>query len=413
MAKRRDPRSRSGTTTTWHLPGGLVFERDASSPPELPGCFAAEARALSGRFDGPAGAVRLAELPLEAFHGARALAFRLGWVREEPVPVRCTNCDRVRDVALCSTLEVGPFRDGELDHPELDSAFAFHEPHELAFDHRTAVVRLAPRTVGDLAPLYARRSLDSELDWDRALVEVLGIRALDDLTDAADIARRLREAPELADALLDLWESAHYPPRLEAAHRCDCGAVQWLPVPALREFSEPASPTVPETPAGFPGPAGLEALAHKLSRRHLARLPASLRVQVIVQAGPADLDEAGNPLLGSYSRSELDGELHEVRLYYRTFLNQWLEQGPYDVAAEVDETVRHELEHLVGSLVQDDPLDDEERADLAEEWESRVGRTEARRRRWWRLPVDFLGFLRATWPLWLLLVAASWYLLGR
>ena len=56
-----------------------------------------------------------------------------------------------------------------------------------------------------------------------------------------------------------------------------------------------------------------------------------------------------------------------VTLYVRTFRAMWNEEGAYDVAAEIDETVSHELEHHGHFLSGHDPMDEEERGEIAVE----------------------------------------------
>ena len=58
----------------------------------------------------------------------------------------------------------------------------------------------------------------------------------------------------------------------------------------------------------------------------------------------------------------------------------WNEEGPYDWEDELAETIEHELEHHVSFLRGDDPMDDEERAEIRDEAVRIVGRGEATRR---------------------------------
>ena len=95
-------------------------------------------------------------------------------------------------------------------------------------------------------------------------------------------------------------------------------------------------------------------------------------------------------------------------MYYRTFRAMWEEDGPYDWTAELAETIEHELEHHDGWRVGHDPMDDEERAEIARE-RGAPGRHEDRRPRERRRAraSTWRGFLARTWPIWLIVAAAT------
>jgi hypothetical protein len=103
----------------------------------------------------------------------------------------------------------------------------------------------------------------------------------------------------------------------------------------------------------------------------------------------------------------LPPEPGQIHLYYRTFLNAYLEDGPYDVNREIGETLRHELEHHLGHLTGSDPLDEHERAEIGNEYQRRVGQRESWRRVALALVLDSAGFLRRTWWVWLLALVAT------
>jgi hypothetical protein len=135
-------------------------------------------------------------------------------------------------------------------------------------------------------------------------------------------------------------------------------------------------------------------------------------VSLVVVDTPADVDDGGEPLLGSYVPAWA-GDAHTapapptITIYFRTFQAVWNEDGPYDWAAELAETVEHELLHHAYHLEGEDPMDAEERAEIAREGLRVVGRREAKRRAVQGLGRDFGEFVRRTWPLWIIAVVAA------
>ena len=85
----------------------------------------------------------------------------------------------------------------------------------------------------------------------------------------------------------------------------------------------------------------------------------------------------------------------------------WEEDGPYDWKAEVDETIDHELEHHDGWRVGHDPMDDEERAEIAHEHARLVGRKTAVRASVGAFGADIGGFIARTWPIWLIVAGVT------
>ena len=134
-------------------------------------------------------------------------------------------------------------------------------------------------------------------------------------------------------------------------------------------------------------------------------------VELVVEGGTAAVDDGGEPLLGSYVPPH-PGDLGAptrpptITLYFQTFRAMWREDGPYDWEAEVHETVEHELEHHVSFLRGDDPMDEEERDVIRREGLRIVGRHEAGRRALVGFGDSLGDFMRRTWPLWLLALAA-------
>ena len=131
-------------------------------------------------------------------------------------------------------------------------------------------------------------------------------------------------------------------------------------------------------------------------------------IDLLVDDGVPACDDGGEPLLGCYTPSHPD-DLHgdprgpEIRIFYRTFQAAFQDEPTFDVRAEIDETIDHEVTHHLHFLAGDDPLDDDERDAIVEENVRRIGKREATRRAGKELVADVGGFFRTAWPL--LLVA--------
>ena len=98
-----------------------------------------------------------------------------------------------------------------------------------------------------------------------------------------------------------------------------------------------------------------------------------------------EIDTAGEPLLGSYEpRQDVDAGGNPiteflVTVYYRSFLKMYEEDGPYDLEAELRETIDHEIEHHLYYLAGDDPMDASERAEARKDLEEVYGKKTLRR----------------------------------
>ncbi|MBK7578794.1 MAG: metallopeptidase family protein [Myxococcales bacterium] len=405
----------------FHLPSGVSVELDVGSQVELDGPFGPELDKLRLRLRSADGShLPIERLPLADFQVFRGILRRIGRVPERELELVCSNCRAAWHTLPSSSLELGPFVDGELCDPELDRAFDFDREYSIPAVRADAVaaecsVRLAPRSVSEAAPLHRSLAEGRAQRVTSNVVRGLGIAALDGETDPKKIARLLRAAPVAAyDAVVALFEDAHYPPRLDVPHVCPgCGMSEWLSIPMSRELSlEPAlgePATVGDAGAAFMSIDEFEALVAE----EAARLYAELRVREIdlaVLEGPAEVDDGGEPLLGSYQPPEPEALIPrpaEIRLFYRTFANIAGEEGPYDVRAEVNETLRHELEHHFGHLAGDDPLDDEERAEIHREHSRRVGRREVERRAARVFWTEARRFFARTWWVWVIAFAAT------
>jgi hypothetical protein len=133
-------------------------------------------------------------------------------------------------------------------------------------------------------------------------------------------------------------------------------------------------------------------------------------VTLLVEGSVPACDEGGHPLLGGYLPPGGDPEapvgLAEVTVYHRTFVSMWTEDGPYDWEAELEETIEHELEHHTGWLVGHDPMDDEERDEIADEHARVVGHKTVARAAVRALGSDVGEFFARTWLIWLMVAAA-------
>ncbi len=366
----------------------------------------------------------LLALPLADANVIEAIVAAMGAIEAEPTKLNCRNCDAAIELDGARALPVTPLL-APLGDPELDPPVDREEWHD--FDAPVAVARrgvanrflLGRRTLRDRIEL--ERHLGGPLDVAAPLIRALGIRALaDGDTEIAKspiaIARALDALDDDAfapvwDAICRAYDRQHWPPRLLAPAPCpECGArhdvevvrrpLDWAPArgehadeefPSLEAFTERAAKITRSVfeDLGITDPRGLE---------------------VLVEDGVPPCDDGGEPLLGSYTPNlAADGDVRVqsspfvIAVYYRTFKSMF-DDEPYDVDAEIRETIEHELEHHVGFLEGHDPLDEEERAAIATEHRRLVGgsaATDLAVGAGW-LASDFGRFLRVTWPLWVL-----------
>lgn len=383
-------------------------------------------------------------LPLADVHVLRALLASAGVVPEEPGSYTCENCGAPFEVAPSSLLEIGPFTDGELDDPELDRPFDFDASHPIpALRVGRAVcrgVRLVERTVEEAMPLL-RLPGDGVLRVTPSLVVAMGIAALGRERRAPVIADALASAPDEAwAAVVDLYHEARYPARLVAVHRCQgCGARNDLDVPLEREIAraplraagvdgtdadelgEPRAPRArASTSSAFPDLDGFEARVRAAAER-IYEARGVRNIDLFIDAGVPACDDGGEPLLGCYTPGTPADALGiarppEIRIFYRTFRAEAREDPGFDVDAEIEETIDHEVIHHLHHLAGSDPLDDEEQEQIEREQMRRVGHAEAARRARRGALSDVAGFVRATWPAWLIAAvgtALAWCAGGR
>ena len=365
--------------------------------------------------------VDLGSLALRDFHALRAIATHLGWIDEEMVDFPCRNCAAPLHVRPCAALQLGPFVDGELDDADLDRTLDLDVAHEVPpmrlRDGRVATtIRLVDVTAGAAEPLH-RALRRKRLPVTERVVAAMGVAALGDATDGAVVAEALARCPDAGWAAVgDLFLAAHYPPRLGAVVVCaECGARNDVDAPYEREF-EPsryshdlAEHRAPSNTESFPTFDAFDARARALFERGG---DAARDVALVVEGGVPACDDGGEPLLGSYV-PPVQGDATnptrsaEVTVYYRTFRAVWDEEGSYDWEGELAETIEHELEHHGGWLVGHDPMDEEERDVIAREQLALVGRKAAVRAAAGAFGGDIRGFLARTWPIWLIVAAAT------
>lgn len=256
-------------------------------------------------------------------------------------------------------------------------------------------------------------------------------------------------------AIVDLFHAAHYSPRLVGVHRCPaCGARNDLDVPLERELAredlgeegalgepedaepedaepEDAEPEDAEPEAKkesrivpvskakaaagrrpFPDLASFEARVRKAAAA-VYRARGVRNIDLFIDAGVPACDDGGEPLLGCYTPGTAAGadleieKRPEIRLFYRTFRAEHRADPAFDIEAEIHETIDHEVTHHLHHLSGHDPLDAEERAEIAMEHARRVGRREVVRRAARGAIGEMSGFLRVSWPLLIALAVAS------
>jgi hypothetical protein len=302
-----------------------------------------------------------------------------------------------------------PPGDEELDRPGSWDRSEWHDfERPIAVGRRGTADRfqLARRTLRDRARLESM--LGDSLPTGAPLVRAVGISALGRgeetvTTSATAIARALEALDDASfepawDAISRAYDEQHWPPRLLAAMPCpNCGARH--DVEAVKRPLEWIDARAPADSGPFPSLEEFRTRAARIAREvfHATGLSEITDVEVVVDDDVPPCDDGGEPLLGSYTPGA-EGALHVVALYYRTFRSMHADD-PYDVDDEIRETIDHELEHHVGHLRGDDPLDDEERAEIVRERTRRLGVSPKPAAAPASIP-DFVRFVRATWPIW-------------
>lgn len=412
-------RPRLGEPFELALPSGarvtVCAKLERPLPKDLPAAI--ERRLVTSETD-------LLGLPLADANVIETLAAALGAIEAEHAKLTCRNCEAAIELDGARALPLAPLL-APLGDPELDPPVDREEWH--AFDARVPVARrgvadrfrLARRTLRDRIEL--EKHLDGPLDVAAPLIRALGVNALADgetiiAKSPIAIARALDALDDEAfdrawDAICRAYDHQHWPPRLLAPAACpECGARHDVEV--VRRPLAWAPPRGDHADEEFPSLEAFTARAAKITREVFADLgiddPRGL--EVLVEDSVPPCDDGGEPLLGSYTPNlAADGDVRVqsspfvIAVYYRTFKSMF-DDEPYDVDAEIRETIEHELEHHVGFLEGHDPLDEEERAAIATEHRRLIGgnaATDLAAGAGW-LASDFGRFLRVTWPLWVL-----------
>ncbi|MDB4937714.1 MAG: hypothetical protein JWP87_4686 [Labilithrix sp.] len=404
---------------------GAPLARDPGAP-----LFAEVAQAVaSGRVSLTSGgqSVDLGSLPLRDFHVIRAVLARSGVIAEDEIEVTCTNCSASMRVRPCAALEIGPWVDGELGDPELDTTLPVGQPidvPEIALGRvRTArTVTFEERTAEQAKPLF-EAAATKRLEVTPALVRAMGIAALGTEKSAPKIAAALAACDDDAFAAVgQAFVDTHYVPRLGCVVFCEeCGARNDVDAPYERE-SGGASEGAHERASGhdeasaFPTFDAFATRATEIAEPMLERVPGE-PVELVIEGETPAVDDGGVPLLGSYvpphpGDAGTPSQGPVVTVYYRTFRAMWDEDGAYDWEDELAETIEHELEHHIAFLRGEDATDDEERAVIRDEAVRIVGRREASRRAIEGFGASWTDFLRRTWPLWILALVALLFMLA-
>jgi len=361
------------------------------------------------------------DLALADFHVVRAFLTKAGLVHEEEIEIDCRNCGELLIAHPCRALETGPWEDGELGDPELDTMLEIGVPLEtapiaLGRIRQATTITLAPRTVREVMPLWAAVVRDP-FEIDAAVVRAMGIEALGSVHDEGRIAQALATCDEAAfDTVAETFLAAHYPLRLGSDVFCSsCKARNTIDAPAVRELERGPGPGEEgRDRAGRTGEGDGEHtslppleefvdLAHEIAEPLIAEIPGD-KVELIVEAGTPAVDDGGEPLLGSYvppppAGAPVPTRPPTVTVYYRTFEKIEREEGPFDWEGELRETIEHELEHHIYYLRGDDPMDEEEHAEIDREVVRVLGKGEAMRRTLAVFGLSIPDFVRRAWPL--------------
>ncbi len=143
-------------------------------------------------------------------------------------------------------------------------------------------------------------------------------------------------------------------------------------------------------------------------------------IELEIVTDEADVDGSGEPLLGSYQpRGAVDEagvavSPFVIRIYYRTFARMYGDE-PYDVEAEIRETIAHEVEHHLHHLEGHDPIHERERREAQAELARTYGEPAVKRARVAGVVTEAkkLGWLALGSGVTVGLIALFLYLTGR
>jgi len=306
-------------------------------------------------------------------------------------------------------MEIGPFVDGELHDPELDETLSFGDEFQgAAFE---------PRTLREAEALH-RVLVRRRLRITPRVVRAMGLVRAGGHSTAVAIASYLERCDdEEFEIVTEGFLASHYPARLFASVRCSaCNARNDVDAPYDREFdaarleSQDSRGDADAGVSRFPELAEFEARALAIADEFLPEAHGA--ITFVVEDGVPLCDEGGEPLLGSYLPPVVGDNATpttgaEIAVYYRTFRAMWNDDGAYDWEDELRETIEHELAHHEANLRGTDPVDDEERREIALEEMRIKGRRTLVRRELSGFGDDLVSFAKRTWPLWLLVFALT------
>jgi hypothetical protein len=355
------------------------------------------------------------DLSMRDFHALRDLLLRTGAVAPEPDEGACRNCDAALafDPRTLDPTELATRHAGAAPPP--DGPVALPAPIRLP---RGAIAReatLEPVTLGEALPLLRALARDEPFRITPRLLAAMGVRALGPLDRPVLLARALSRASDETWAAIERrYLELNSPPPVIAPLSCPaCGALHEIEVPTPRELDPDATAREhvdDHDGATFPDPEAFEALVERIAPA-VYEARAVRNIALRVETGVPDTDIAGEPLLGCYEpRQHVDYAGHTeveflVTLYYETFRRMWRDDGPYDLEAELRETIDHELEHHLHHLAGHDPMDAAERAEARRELRALYGDRRLARMAAGEAAGDLRSFARATWPFFALIAA--------
>ncbi|MFW5876046.1 MAG: hypothetical protein ACOCXM_04865 [Myxococcota bacterium] len=346
----------------------------------------------------PMGWDGLLDLPLRDYHALRDMAERLGAIEADPAELTCRNCEAV----FLAHPARAPLDDLDAwyadDAPPPEPPLRLPEPVRLASGEDARDLVMTPVTARDALPLWRVLGGERGVRFTPELVAALGIEALGTERRPDRVAGALEAASDaVADAVGAWFILVNYAERSSVPVVCrQCGTVHDVPAPSTQEV-EPAPEVFravlaeatgppPGAPAAFPDEEAFAAMVDA-EGEVVYRERGVRHIALVVDSEVPPVDGSGEPLLGSYAplhRGDAAGYTDlsfEIRLYYRSFRNQWDQEGPYDVRAEIRETLDHEVDHHLHFLSGHDPMDEAEREEALRDLERTFGRRAVRRAR--------------------------------
>lgn len=348
-------------------------------------------------------------LAMRDFHALRDLLLRAGAIAPEPDDDgECRNCDaplafdpRTLDPADLETQHQGA-------PPPPTGPLALPGAVRLPRGQVATEAVIEPVTLGEALPLLRALARHEPYRVTPRLLAAMGVRSLGALEKPALLARVLSRADAATwSAIERRYLELNSPPPIVAPLTCpSCGALHEVDVPTPREL-DPDDTTRDDGGADqnapFPDAEAFESLVERIA----PAIYEARRIRYValrVETGVPATDLSGEPLLGSYEpRQEVDYAGHSeveflITLYYETFRRMWRDDGPYDLEAELRETIDHELEHHLHHLAGHDPMDAAERAEARRELRSLYGDRRLARMALREAWADLVSFARATWP---------------